>query len=76
MALAQNTCDGASDYIAVSAGIVEKTSNVEYWSEMKAIGKYLRTVWLTYCMTEKMRQKDWLGESERKEERYRKSKMN
>ena len=23
------------DYIAVSAGIVEKTSNAEYWSEMK-----------------------------------------
>ena len=38
--IAQNTCDGArgqgvDDYIAVSAGIVEKTSNVEYWSEMK-----------------------------------------
>src|SRR6188768_3932813 len=40
--IAQSTCDGArgqgvDDYIAVSAGIVERTSNVEYWSEMKDI---------------------------------------
>jgi len=39
---AENTCDGArgqgvDDYIAVSAGIVDRASNVEYWPEMKDI---------------------------------------
>ena len=37
--IAQNTYEGASsgvnDYIAVSAELVEKTSNIEYWTELQ-----------------------------------------
>ena len=40
--VAMPTCEGArgtgvDDYIAVSAGLVENTSNVEYWEEMRDI---------------------------------------
>ena len=38
--VAQNTCDGSrgqgvDDYIAVSGGLIDKTSNLEYWSGLK-----------------------------------------
>ena len=40
--VAQHTCEGArgtgvDDYVAVSAGLLENTSNLEYWEEMKDI---------------------------------------
>ena len=40
--IVENICEGSrgqgvDDYIAVSAGLIERTSNLEYWSEMKDI---------------------------------------
>ena len=73
--IAQNTCDGArgqgvDDYIAVSAGIVEKTSNVEYWSEMKD------TVHTNHCgvacTVQVVSQQDVLGERKKRKKKKEK----
>ena len=73
--IAQNTCDGArgqgvDDYIAVSAGIVEKTLNVEYWSEMKD------TVHTNHCgvacTVQVVSQQNMLGERKKRKKKKEK----
>ena len=75
LSLAQNTCDGArgqgvDDYIAVSAGIVEKTSKVEYWSEMKD------TVHTNHCgvacTVQVVSQQNMLGERKKRKKKKEK----